>query len=172
MKKTGQAAVQRERRSRESSLVQQVGMQRAYCLRKITEKISAWWSQQAARWSGCAESLLSAFSQAVRAFSCSISTRFTRDATRLNQYLKDMVLVSHWLYQCSEDGVKAFCIEILKYLKPLANLKRSEAMESSHRLSLSHLRNLWSRLFECLLFGLGRHRALNRQLFNYINSHL
>ena len=29
-------------------------------------------------------SLLSAFSQAVRAFSCSIPTRFTRDATRLN----------------------------------------------------------------------------------------
>ena len=150
MKKTGQAAVQRERRSRESSLVQQVGMQRAYCLRKITEKISVWWSQQAARWSGCAESLLSAFSQAVRAFSCSIPTRFTRDATRLNQYLKDMVLVSHWLYQSSEDGVKAFCIEILKYLEPLANLKRSEVMESSHRLSLSHLRNLWSRHFECL----------------------
>ena len=82
-----------------------------------------------------------------------------------------MVLVSHWLYQSSEDGVKAFCIEILKYLKPLANLKRSEAMESSHRLSLSHLKNLWSRLFECLTLpavGALATQSINRQLFNSI----
>ena len=53
-------------------------------LRKSTENISAWWSRQAARWSECAESSLHFLAGAVRAFSCSIPTRFTRDATRLN----------------------------------------------------------------------------------------
>ena len=63
MKKTGQAAVQRERRSRESSLVQQVGMQRAYCFEKAQRK-SARGGRDKLLGGRNALSLLSTFSQA------------------------------------------------------------------------------------------------------------